>query len=310
MSAWRVGAALDILSFGGSQFIPLSSSLRPFQGYALFVDADDQLIITPRSFSSSINKPGNESDWSIRILAQCGEALDTFNFAGVVLGASLGWDEMDRPEPPVIGEYVSLYFPHREWERLSYSFRTDVQPPDSDGHVWEFVVRSNIRERISLGFENLEQVPLNFDILLIDEALSVRKNLRRDPGYSFVGAGERNLKRFKLMVGRSDFLDSAKDEDLFIPASYELGQNYPNPFNPSTTIHYGLPKDGHVSLTIFNLLGEAIVTLVDDEYQHEGYHTVIWDGRDELGDVVASGIYIYRMQVGGFGATKKLTFIK
>jgi len=79
-----------------------------------------------------------------------------------------------------------------------------------------------------------------------------------------------------------------------LPAQFELGQNYPNPFNPSTEIRFALPKDAEVTLTIFNLRGQVVRTLVKGA-KVAGFHTVSWDGRDELGHDVASGVYIYRI---------------
>jgi flagellar hook assembly protein FlgD len=65
-----------------------------------------------------------------------------------------------------------------------------------------------------------------------------------------------------------------------------------------------------VALKIYNLLGAEVATLVNDEPQAAGYHAAIWDGRDKDGRVVASGVYVYRMQAGSFSATKKLALVK
>lgn len=94
-----------------------------------------------------------------------------------------------------------------------------------------------------------------------------------------------------------------------LPDNFELSQNYPNPFNPSTTIRFGLPSPSNVSLRIYNIQGEEVRTLVCD-YLSGGFYEVEWDGRDEAGSQVASGIYIYRIQAGNFVQSKKMTFIK
>ena len=87
-------------------------------------------------------------------------------------------------------------------------------------------------------------------------------------------------------------------------------QNYPNPFNPETTIKYQLPKTSKVTLTIYNILGQKIKTLVDEEKQ-TGYYSVKWDGTDDFGAKVSSGIYIYRMETNkGFVKTLKMVFLK
>jgi hypothetical protein len=83
--------------------------------------------------------------------------------------------------------------------------------------------------------------------------------------------------------------------DKSIPESFTLLPNYPNPFNAGTTIKYGLPSDSRVTIRIYNLLGQEVRQLVD-ENQLEGYRTAKWDGRNAAGVPVASGVYLYRIQ--------------
>ena len=93
------------------------------------------------------------------------------------------------------------------------------------------------------------------------------------------------------------------------PEAFGLEQSYPNPFNPATTIRYALPEAANVSLVVYNLLGQQVRTLVSGA-QGPGYHSVVWDGRDEAGRVAATGVYIYRLQAGGFVQVKKMLFAK
>ena len=94
-----------------------------------------------------------------------------------------------------------------------------------------------------------------------------------------------------------------------IPAEYELRQNYPNPFNPTTIISYQLPSVNDVTLMIFDLLGREVITLVNKR-PSAGEHEVTWDGRDASGQVVSSGIYIYRLQAGAFVQNRKMLLIR
>jgi len=97
------------------------------------------------------------------------------------------------------------------------------------------------------------------------------------------------------------------------PTLFQLSQNYPNPFNSSTTICYQLSAVGSsrtaVNLLVYNILGQEVRTLVRGE-QGSGIHQVIWDGRDDQGKELASGIYLYRLQVDRFTQTRKLVFLK
>jgi len=89
-----------------------------------------------------------------------------------------------------------------------------------------------------------------------------------------------------------------------IPGSFSLSQNYPNPFNPSTEIQYSIPKSGLVTLRVYNMLGQEIVTLVNQK-QQAGSYTVNFDASK-----LASGVYLYRIQTGDFSLTKKMTLLK
>jgi hypothetical protein len=94
-----------------------------------------------------------------------------------------------------------------------------------------------------------------------------------------------------------------------VPTTYVLSQNYPNPFNPSTQIRYGLPEASHVTLTIYNMIGQEVVRLVDD-VQAEGYHVVRWNGTNDFGNTVSTGMYIFRLTAEGFVQTKKMMLLK
>jgi N-acetylmuramoyl-L-alanine amidase len=91
-----------------------------------------------------------------------------------------------------------------------------------------------------------------------------------------------------------------------LPARFVLEQNYPNPFNPSTTIRYGLPEAGKVNLSIFNLSGQRVLTLVD-EVQNAGYYQVHFDPASAQ---LPSGVYLYRIQSANFQDVRKMVFIK
>ena len=94
-----------------------------------------------------------------------------------------------------------------------------------------------------------------------------------------------------------------------IPSELNLSQNYPNPFNPETKISYKLPENGFVSLTIHDLLGRKIKTLVSD-YQQAGQYSVTWNGKDETGNSLASGIYLYTLKTGNILQSKKMILMK
>jgi hypothetical protein len=140
--------------------------------------------------------------------------------------------------------------------------------------------------------------------LVPDEKMDLYFSAKGEPGDGLV--------RDFILVSRGYYeklQDSYPPATTSAPKEFALFDNYPNPFNPNTEITYSLPQDAKVNLTIYNLLGEKVKTLAD-EYQTAGYKTVPWDGTDENGEVVSSGVYFYRLSAGNFTQAKKMILIK
>jgi len=109
----------------------------------------------------------------------------------------------------------------------------------------------------------------------------------------------------------SDVVDIAVlaiDLDL-IPDVYALHQNYPNPFNPTTTLRYDLPEDALVNITIYDMMGRGVKTMVNTE-QNAGFKSVRWNATNDKGSPVSAGIYLYMIQAGEFRQTKKMVLLK
>ena len=109
-------------------------------------------------------------------------------------------------------------------------------------------------------------------------------------------------------------ITAVESEDMSIFAeTFELSQNYPNPFNPSTTIHYSVPQkysDGlRIKLIIFSTNGQVIRSFTE-EHKTLGSHTIVWDGTNESGELVSTGLYFYTVYMGDFKATRKMIFMK
>jgi hypothetical protein len=114
-----------------------------------------------------------------------------------------------------------------------------------------------------------------------------------------------NASRYGVSVLLNEGGVGVGDEQLpSLPAEFALAQNHPNPFNPVTAINYALPKDSHVRLIIYNILGQRVATLVDGK-QKAGYKTARWDASE-----MASGIYFYRLRAGDFVQTRKMVLIR
>jgi len=116
------------------------------------------------------------------------------------------------------------------------------------------------------------------------------------------------LPRFHLAVDKrrpmQQMVAAMTREPAGVPLAFTLDQNYPNPFNPSTTIRYGLPNRSHVTLKVFNALGQELAQLVNGE-QEADYHEIKFDASG-----LASGVYFYRMQAGDFVEARKMLLVR
>jgi hypothetical protein len=103
--------------------------------------------------------------------------------------------------------------------------------------------------------------------------------------------------------------DVEDDHQTELPQTFALGQNYPNPFNPSTQIKFSLPTKSDVRLVVYNIAGQVVKVLVDEPLRG-GSYTATWDGRDQKNRVVASGIYLYRLEAGKYSESRKMVLLK
>ena len=108
-----------------------------------------------------------------------------------------------------------------------------------------------------------------------------------------------------VYVGSSD----ADDGEPVLPSINNLSQNYPNPFNPATTIRYSLKESGEVHIAVFNILGQKVRSLIN-ESRPAGENTAVWDGKDNSGSEVASGVYFYRIHSGALDETRKMLLMR
>jgi hypothetical protein len=106
-----------------------------------------------------------------------------------------------------------------------------------------------------------------------------------------------------------DVMTDVEENMVLLPESYSMEQNYPNPFNAKTEIRYALPVDSKVRLEVYNVLGQKVITLVDEE-QKAGYHSLIWDGTNESEQVVSSGLYLYKLVANEDTFLKKMIMLK
>jgi|APSaa5957512622_1039677.scaffolds.fasta_scaffold17807_2 hypothetical protein len=122
-------------------------------------------------------------------------------------------------------------------------------------------------------------------------------------------AGEAELAEARLNGGRMEVRIGTAEKVRRLPSRFALHANAPNPFNPETAIRFELPEQEMVRLELFNVLGQKVRTLVDEKLRVGG-HRVIWDGRNEAGEEVGSGVFFYRLEAGEFVQVRRMLLLK
>jgi len=169
----------------------------------------------------------------------------------------------------------------------------------ADGQEFDIRIKNLYESGLLLSADGMNKFQ-EYQIYLVDMRLYkfydlVINNIIKIPG---------NISgnNYKLLIGTNEFIQ--KERATLAPSEFCLYQNYPNPFNPLTTISFSIVANSHVKISIYNSLGELVKELVNSNLDL-GYHEVQLDGSK-----LASGVYFYRIQAGGFMDTKKMVLLK
>lgn len=139
------------------------------------------------------------------------------------------------------------------------------------------------------------------------EMISILDDIDRNGSKEFV-VGTRD-GRVIAYSGGTDVITSLSSNNELIPGEFNLYQNYPNPFNPSTVIQYSIPFTTNVKLTVYDILGREVITLINSE-QQAGYYKLEWNGTNKFNNIISSGVYFYTLEAGDILLTKKMQFLK
>ncbi len=289
--------------------------LLPWEGYSFFSESAGTVIsILPIASqvqgSPALSKSAFDSDWQIRIAATCGGLKDGNNYIGASTSARQDWDRLDYLEPPYIAEHVSVRFPHEDWSSFKTAFTTDFRPLFADGQIWHFEVESNVaNEPVRLTFEEIASLPLEFRVILFDNATLEQRDLREHSEYLFTLEQNYFKREFDLVIGTSQFVENAEPLNEAIPQAFYLSQNYPNPFNAGTTLSYRIAEPSQVKINVLNILGQEVRELVSQQ-QVPGVYRVHWDGKSSAGLEISSGIYLIRLEAGKFQQIRKVVLVR
>jgi hypothetical protein len=278
---------------------PASERMKPFGGYAVYNGTGAAATFTfVRGGPTTKVVEWEPGDGWYAVLDVGGSSLRI----GQHRLAQEGMDGYDYPMPPPRPEGTGdeSYVSNKMW--------SDIRPVSSTRVTsWRVYVDPKVTQFVKA--EEVVKLPSDWKIVVKDipyvgaEELTTAAPTR-------LPAGVKSPYWLTVLVGPRSLV-----EQMTIPGEYALHQNYPNPFNPTTAISYHLPAEAPakagvsaisvVALRVYDVLGREIATLVKGE-QKPGYYVVQWNGLDDLGKRVASGVYFYRMQTENFSAVRKM----
>jgi len=212
-------------------------------------------------------------------------------------------DKYDFLKPPPVTDNLRLSIISNEKD-----YAQNVTAVSSEGVFWDLKLSSALTNiNIALQIDNLSSLPKDFNIWLLDKNRQIAIPLADD---KFIINMNGDNKFLKLIVGTQKFADQNSENISLVPFDYALYQNYPNPFNPVTNISYYLREKSNVSVFIYDILGREIKSLITNEFQNAGEHSIVWNGTNILNNRAASGIYIYKIIANDFIYSKKMILLK
>ena len=296
-------------SLGGYE---MPDVLEPWKGYWFGVvdsgvsvtfpihSTNDQLVRSTRDILT-------DADWRVHLEIQAGSAHD-WALIGVDSNATDNFDVgFDVPKPPTTPNpnHVNIGFNHPDWNPvLGESYIIDIRSPLADPAVkeWEVQLSSTIEDSLITVSWTIDNIPE--DMVYSFEYGTESINLLEQGSLDFPYSGE--VISFFLKAEKSPV--SAEDAKV-IPTEYSLQQNFPNPFNPITTIRYGLPEAAQVTLFIYDIKGRKVRSLIGEQ-QAAGSYEYQWNGMDDSGQPVSTGLYLTRLQAGSYTKTIKMLYLK
>ena len=288
-----------------------TSTLYPWSGYA--VHAKEAGVLTLEPFPSNLEETRDagrtiSNDWVLNLKLRSHNYVDYSSQIGRKEFGEEDKDNLDVPALPAMESFVAVRTEINGNGKFEYG--SDIRSLDEMNGVWNIkLISEGISGPYTFSIGSKDNLPLGLSFAFLDvpnknvisnilsESITIQESLGNGYDITIVSGEEQYV---------SDMITNLLEA---IPAEYSLSQNYPNPFNPTTKIDFSLPRSDDVTVTIYNLMGQQIKVLMNSNLEY-GYHTVTWNGLDQLGRPVASGVYFSELRTRNFRKTKKMLLLK
>ena len=314
------GASVTLRSYGPEGYNTPDNpvtAMAPFDGYAVFAESATTLVVDPplAAEEQSANQVGHTTaaavvatepfPWRLRIRGTSRTGRDADNVAAVHPSAQDDWDARDWPEPPPLASGLTIAFDAPKGAPEDVTLSVDARPVPAEGTTWPFTVKSDAAGPVRLSVDGLDQVPAPFEAWLLDTTTKETWNLRQTAQVRLAVLSDGAERSMRLVVGTDAYVSDVLRDLEALPLSYALGAPYPNPSAGPVAFRIGLPQEEHVTVQVYNILGQRIATLKDRASLPAGYHTIVWEAPR-----LASGLYFVRLEAGDYRKTRKLVRVR
>ncbi|HOJ37651.1 MAG TPA: T9SS type A sorting domain-containing protein [Ignavibacteriales bacterium] len=268
--------------------------IKPWEGYLVKNKTNSaisiNLIPKPLTVAKKENIKLNDNELLIKLSAETDNFIDDDNYIGFKSDATDHIDKYDDIKP-VIKFDNYLYLINKE---KNENLTQNIKKTKLNGDSWDFTIKSlDNSKTIKLKLAEVINLPQNFNILYLDKE-NKKSYLLTENNNEIIFEKEPNklfTKNFTLLVGTKEYIERNNGNIAITPKDFTLAQNYPNPFNPETKIKYTLPEKSNVILKIYNVLGQEVVTLVNEMQNPGEYLAILSISNYNL----SSGVYFYRI---------------
>ena len=273
-----------------------------------------------------ISLPVRPQDRSLNHLFPEAAALFSWKFSGQVYTADSTLETgkaywllmMDTATVQICGAPISGFtksYNQQGWDMIGSAIQPAAVIDDPEGSIISMYRWQTNPQGYAAVSPHLTRPGQGYWIFIYSTPVTVR--IEQDSAMTqFLTSFAKNAQpQTMLDIGRRpppppfELINKDQQDGIEYPTSHKLYQSFPNPFSEATVIRYYLARPGHVNLTIYDVLGRLITTLLDQPME-KGYHRIFWNGRNHIGDQVGSGIYIYKLEVDETLQTGKVLYLK
>jgi len=253
--------------------------------------------VTESEIEIEFNSELDSDSWFVNMNLYTSQMINELSGIGMHPKADQSKDRYDEITVPRFINYLEMNIMHPEF--MAPKFGKDVVPT-IDNYIWDVVVETNLKEEVTLAWDNSYFGDNDKNLILFDPILQKRIDMRSRDQYKFTPGEARN---FRIYFGSDDFIERNLTPDLIT-----LGPNFPNPFQSETVIPFTLPgvdKSYRVDLSAYNLNGQKVVKLIDGNL-NGGFHQIVWNSSTPVTNT-RPGVYILKLRVVGNGLNHQLS---